>query len=369
MHFIATAARGTEDALVAELRECGASDVRRAEGGVAFRGGRLDGWNQCLYSRIASTIIVRLAEGDTPSPDVLYALVRTIDWSQYLTPAMTLAVHAECRNSRIRHSGFVALRTKDAIVDQIRDAVGARPSVQRDDPDARVQVRLVRDRAFIGLDLAGAPLHRRGYRGAAGPAPLRETLAAAILRLAQWDRCAPLLDPMCGSGTFAIEAALWAMNRAPGILRDRFGFERWADYDASARERMAALRAAARAAETELKVDVVAGDIDPRVLEHARSGAGRAGVKLRFYRGAAERDMPRFSVPALVVANPPYGVRMGNVRELYAGFARALRGRDGDSAALLSGNPEMERALQRRPAAKHELRNGDLPCRLLLYRL
>ena len=167
------------------------------------------------------------------SPQELYEGVRTVPWSRYLTPDMTLAVDCNLRESAMTHSGFVALKTKDAIVDEIRDRCGSRPNVNTRDPDLRVNIHLVKNRCTVSLDTSGTPLDRRGYRLERTEAPLRETLAAALLALSGWDGGVPLADPMCGSGTILIEAALKAGRRAPGLFRKGFGFQRWPGFDPS----------------------------------------------------------------------------------------------------------------------------------------
>lgn len=240
--FLASSIPGTEGVLCDELRELGFSGVRLNRGSIPFRGRWSEGWRACLVSRIAQRIRVLLHRFPAPNEEALYAGIREVDWRPFLTWRQTLAVGAVCRASTINHSGFAALKVKDAIVDQIRDNGEKRPSVSREDPDLRVYLYLVENRAAIYLDLSGESLHRRGYRLKTGEAPLRETLAAAILRLSGWDRASPLVDPMCGSGTIAIEAALWASGRAPGLSRDRFGFERWANFGEEERRMMRELR-------------------------------------------------------------------------------------------------------------------------------
>lgn len=368
MNFFATAAKGTEPALRDELRELRFQSVRCDRGGVHFAGPWDEGWRACLQSRIAMDVVVALAEFDAPDGAALLEGVRSVDWTPFLTARHTLAVHAVCRSSALTHSGFIALKTKDGIVDSLRDRQGARPSVDREDPDVSVSVRVLRDRAILGLDLSGEPLHRRGYRRRTGDAPLKETLAAAILRLSGWDRSSPLMDPMCGSGTIPVEAALWAAGAAPGLARKRFGFERWAMHDRSAAERMAALRASVRAGADFGRVpEILAGDVDPRMVEMAREAARNAGVSLRFHCASVERA-PRFDRPGVVAVNPPYGERLDAPDDLFRKMGRAFRERQGDTVAVLAGHPGMRAALGGRAAFRHSLFNGPLECELLVYR-
>ena len=367
MDFFATAAKNTEPALRDELRELHFDGVRCDRGGVHFRGDWGEGQRCCFLSRIAMTVLAPLAEFEAPTPELLGEGTASVDWSRYLTPRHTLAVRAVCRSSRLTHNGYIALRVKDAIVDQLRARYGARPAVNREDPDVAVFVRLANDRATVALDLAGAPLHRRGYRLDGGPAPLKETLAAALLRLSGWDRRAPLADPMCGSGTIPIEAALWAAGIAPGRLRDRFGFERWASHDESSRRRMAALRAeAAAAAHAAPSVEIIAGDVDPEALRRAEANARRAGVRLRFHSGSIE-TLPPFEWPGFIVTNPPYDRRLAADAELHDRLAELFRRRPRDTIAVLYGGPGFMRPLPRRPRLTRSLFNGDLECRFRVF--
>ncbi len=237
----------------------------------------------------------------------------------------------------------MAQRTKDAVVDQLRERWGERPSVDRADPDLALFVHLVRDVATVYLDLAGESLHRRGYRAEAMETPLKESLAAAILRLSGWDRERPLVDPMCGSGTIPIEAALWARRIAPGLLRERFGLERWACHDEGARRGMADLREAAFARILPACPPIFRSDIDPAALAVAAENARVAGVKVTFRR-ASVADLAPLSPPGMVVTNPPYGERLAGSEELFAAMAKALLALPGHRVAVLAGSPAIARA-------------------------
>jgi len=228
--FVATAPLGAADLLAQELRALGA-EARERAWGVTWTGPLATAYAACLWSRTANRVLLKLHEGPAAGPDALYALVREVDWSQHLRsgPAATLAVDFDAARSAITHTHFGALKVKDAIVDQLREARGERPSIDTARPSVRVNVRLVADRATLALDLSGDSLHRRGYRGAGVPAPLKENLAAALLLRAGWAELAAegaaFLDPMCGSGTLPIEAALLAADVAPGLMREWFGWE------------------------------------------------------------------------------------------------------------------------------------------------
>jgi putative N6-adenine-specific DNA methylase len=369
IEFFASAAPGSEEAVRDELSELGFRRVRLNRGGIPFFGDWAEGWRACFESRTAQRIMAVMGRFPAADAQGLYDGVRQVDWSPFLGPDHTLAVSAFVHSSAITHSGFAALRVKDAIVDQLRDRGGRRPDVQREDPDVRVFLYLVQDRATLYIDLAGEALFRRGYRTGTGEAPLKETLAAVVLRLAGWDRETPLVDPMCGSGTLAIEAALWAGSVPPGLLRTRFGFERWAGFDAAAAAAVARLRGELRQQAHGQHPGITAMDADAAVLEQAKTNARQAGVHIRF-RQAQIRDLrPDGGAPRLLVANPPYGERLEADNRLYQEMATALRRLSGWRLALLAGSPRLAAAMAIRPTRRYALRNGDLPCELLVYDL
>jgi 23S rRNA G2445 N2-methylase RlmL len=366
MDFFATAAKGTEPALRDELRELRFRGVRADRGGVHFAGPLEEGFRACIELRTAVRVLVELAAFDAPDEGALYQGVSEVDWGPYLSPRHTLAVRASCRSSALTHTQFIAQRTKDAIVDQLRRRLGARPSVDLEDPDVALFVHLVRDRATLYADLGGASLHRRGYRTHIGDAPLKETLAAALLRLSGWDRARPLLDPMCGSGTIALEAALWARDIAPGLRSPPFGFERWACHDPAAAQRASALRDAARARIKPEGPPVFASDIDPRAVEIALGNARMAGVKLDV-RAQPITALSAATPPGHVLTNPPYGERLQGTQALYRDIAAAVSRLAGHRVAILAGTPEIERAMARPPERSLTVYNGPIECRLLTY--
>ena len=368
MRFFVTAAKGTEPALRDELRELRLRHVRADRGGVHFEGELVDAARACLWSRVGIRVLQEVTAFEARDSASLYAGVRTVDWTRWLTPRSTLALRASCRSSGLTHSQFVAQRSKDAIVDALRDRFNARPSVDKRDPDVLVAVHLVRDRATLYLDVGGGSLHERGWRERAGEAPLRETLAAALVRLSGWDRSTPLVDPMCGAGTIAIEAAAWSMRMAPGLARARFGFERWADCDQALRQQIQRLRNDARDAKLGEGPWVGASDIDARAVEFARHNAHAANVAVAVERRAV-RDLMPLRPPGFVVSNPPYGERVEADRALYDDLARALRAMHGHTVALLAGNPAIGRSMRIDPERSWTVYNGPLECRLLVYEI
>jgi len=365
--FFASAIPGTEKALCDELRELGFQSVRLNRGGIPFRGPWQEGWRACLESRIAQRIQVLLSRFDARTEEALYAGIQQIDWKAFITPKQTLSVSAVSNGSILNHSGFIALKTKDAIVDRIRAETGRRPSVDRNDPDVKLFVYVANDRVAVYIDLAGEPLHKRGYRTEAGEAPLRETLASAILRIAGWDRKTPLIDPMCGSGTIAIEAAMWASNRAPGLSRERFGFERWANFGENESVTMRELRGSLRAAIGQ-QPKIQASDIDPKAIACAEANAKRAGVRISCKQRSV-MDLQAGGRRCMLVSNPPYGVRLEAEADFCSGLAALISRLHGWRVSLLAGTKEYQRLISAKPESSVQLANGDIDCDLLVYEI
>lgn len=380
MDFFATAAKGTEGALRDELRELRFKAVRADRGGVHFVGEWKEGYRACLFSRVAMRILGHV--GRVPARDgaSLYDGVAALDFSPHLTPQTTLAVRAAGRSPGLVHTQFVAQKTKDALVDGIREKTGARPSVDLEDPDVEVFVHVRKEgEADVYLDLAGEVLHRRSYRTRIGTAPLKETLAAAILRLSGWDRRGPLVDPMCGSGTFLVEGAQWARAMAPGLLRRRFGFERWASHDDTRKAEMADLREEAKrkSLPPEGAPSITGSDVDEALLDAARANGNAAGVRFELTQRSVETAPPP-AAGGILVTNPPYGERLGRgeplggpggvYRKLATVARRTVDG--GATVAVLSGTPELEDVFYEAGLRRTRwlaLWNGDIECRLLVY--
>ena len=368
LDFFASSISGTESVLCDELRELGFSSVRLNRSGIPFRGTWRDGWRACLESRIAQRIQVLMNRFQAYDQEALYKGIMAIDWTPFITPRQTISVSAVCVASSLNHSGFVALKVKDAIVDQIRkhDKNQQRPSVSRTDPDVRIFIYLVNNKVTVYMDLSGDGLHRRGYRQQTGDAPLRETLAAALLRLSGWDRKTPFIDPMCGSGTIAIEAALWASNFAPGLLRKRFGFERWANFDEEAAMIMRELRGELRGAVCSQIPSIQASDIDEDVLKIARINGRAAGVKLSFKQRSI-LDLQGSSSRTVVVTNPPYDIRLGADSKLRHGITSAVNRMHGWRVGILAGHADYKKFISASPREKFEIPNGTLECQFLVY--
>lgn len=365
--FHAAAIPGTESYLCDELRELGFKSVRLNRGGIPFRGDLREGWRACLESRLAQRVQLLMGRFPCRTPDDLYRGVQSIDWLPYLTFRQTLVVNAVTRGQAFGHSGFAALKIKDAIVDQIRDRTKRRPSVDREDADVHVFAHIANDKASVYLDLAGEPLHRRGYRKMAGEAPLRETLAATLVRMSGWDGEQVLVDPMCGSGTLLIEAAMWAAGIAPGLRRERFGFERWADFGEEAAETLRAMRGSLRQKAARARIPKLqAADHDPEMVEATTQNARAAGLKLAVKQRSV-LDFQGSGKPGVLITNPPYGVRL----EMTPGFCRELASTlsrlHGWRVCLLAGSPDYRKAISFAPKSAVALKNGALDCEFLVY--
>lgn len=361
--FFATAAKGTEPLLRDELNELGLPRVRADRGGVHFGAETGDAYRACLWSRIAQRVLEPLSEFACPNEDALYAGVKAVDWRRVLDAERTLAVRAACRSSRLTHTQYIAQRTKDAVVDQLRDELGARPNVDRRAPDVQLFVHLVKDRATVYLDYSGDSLHEHGFRHQQGAAPIKETLAAALVRYSGWDRASPLVDPMCGSATLLLEAGLWAARRAPGLSRPAFGFERWADFDAEAARRMAELRQEARDLALPLELSLIGSDTDPKALEAARANATAAGLRVNLRAAPLSSAVPSADQGGLVT-NPPYGERLSRGSELGSELGAMLRRFEGYQRGLI-----VPRSFELPVRADRFLLvfNGALECELRRY--
>ncbi len=380
--LFATCPKGLEYLLRDELRALGAEDAREALAGVHFSGSLELAYRACLWSRLASRVLMPLAEFDAADADALYAGTQSVDWPAHLSPDGTLAIDAVGQTGALNNTQFVALRTKDAIVDQFREQGGTRPGVDVERPSIRLNVRLHRGRATLSLDLSGSPLHRRGWRQGQGEAPLKENLACAMLLRAGWPAIAAaggaLVDPMCGSGTLLIEGILMAADVAPGLRRDYFGFLGWRGHDAAMWDSLRAEAEARASAGLRALAPVFFGsDQDPRVLNEAKRNAQAAGVAgfLHLSRQSAEHvqrpegDNP----PGLVICNPPYGERLGQQAQLavlYRALGERLRTQFvGWQAGVIVAHEELGYAIGLRADKRYTLYNGALECRFLVFDL
>jgi 23S rRNA (guanine2445-N2)-methyltransferase / 23S rRNA (guanine2069-N7)-methyltransferase len=415
--FLASSPRGLADLLARELVAFGAEGSKERSTGVAFSGSLRAAYRACLESRIANRVFLELGRFDVPDAEAFYAAARSIDWSAHLAPGATLACDFSGRHPAITHTHFGALKLKDAIVDSMREATGSRPDVALERPSLRVHAHANGNHITVSLDLSGESLHRRGYRGAAGEAPLKENVAAGMLMRCGWaDMAAPgaqFLDPMCGSGTLVIEAAMIAADIAPGLTREYYGFLGWRGHEAQLWQEL--VDEAKTRIRTEVPLIIRGQDRDGSMIRVARGNADRAGVGhlVRFEVKAladaapaenpvataddaesADGPGPRSQPPGdaaapdpeegqgraagptpleLLCVNPPYGVRMDDHSAALAThreLGQVLRERfQGWIAGVLIGSPELGMELGIRAYRTHTLWNGALECRLLRLRI
>ncbi len=375
LEFFAPCPRGTERFLADELRELKCARIRPLVSGVSFAGDLATAYRALLWSRIASRVLLTLARVPAATADELYAAVGELPWEDHVRANGTIAVDATGTNEALRNTQFTAVRVKDAIADRFTARYGRRPNVDTAAPDLLVNVVVRAERATISIDLAGEPLHRRGYReaGVQVAAPMKETLAAAVLAAAGWRDIAraggSFLDPLCGSGTLAIEAALVAGDVAPGLTRRRWGFEGWLRHDADAWAAVLADAERRRDAGMASVRPISGSDSDARAIEIARAAARRAGLEgvVRFERRPLSALPPALQDVAhgLVATNPPYGERIQaheGLPALYADLARVLAegGYAGWTLAVITPDESLERGLGMRAERTHDLYNGRI---------
>ena len=372
--YYAACTLGLEDVLADEIHALGGRRIENRRGAVAFTGDRWLGYMACLWLRSAVRVQEELARGQIDGREGLYELTRTVDWSQSITHLQTLAVDGSIKDSFANDTRFPVLVVKDAVCDQFRDRTGKRPSVDKDRPDLRIKLVLQGQEAIVYRELGGEPLHKRGYREIQHKSPLNEATAAGLLLHTEWDKKAPLCDPMCGSATFLIEAAWLATDRAPGLGRS-FAFERWQDADFDAWRQLFD-DAEARASRGAANLPKLAGnDRHPGAIAiagQALQAAGLAG-RIELRHGDCADFVPPF-VTKRVVTNPPYGDRLqaddGTLNASWQALGHFLHRECEDATAwVLCGNADLSRNLGLRATIKMPVKNGPIDCRWLCYEI
>jgi 23S rRNA (guanine2445-N2)-methyltransferase / 23S rRNA (guanine2069-N7)-methyltransferase len=377
-YWIATAPVGAASVLAEELKQFGADDIRERSHDVKFQGTLEVGYRTCLWSRTATRVLLSLGSVDASSSKAVYEAVKRIDWREHLRPGATLACDCSGGNESIRHTIYGSQLLKDAVCDNLRDATGERPNIKPERPDVLLHLHVEGPTALVSVDFSGESLHRRGYRSEGGRAPLKENVAAAVLLRAGWPSIAEqggvLLDPMCGSGTFLTEGALIAADAAPALDRDYFGFLGWRGHDAELWEGLRT-EARARRAARPARRGILGSDSDSEAVRMAIANGEQAGVADWLHiekRSLSEVARPKVTA-GLVVANPPYGERIGaesGLPALYSEFGAVLRERfQGWQAAILTGNPPLARNLGIYAKRTHRVFNGTIECRLLRFDL
>jgi 23S rRNA (guanine2445-N2)-methyltransferase / 23S rRNA (guanine2069-N7)-methyltransferase len=378
--FFAACPRHVPELLGGELRALGLNVTREHPAGVSFTGPLRDGYLACLASRTASRVLLVLGTVPVDTPEAMYEAIRDLPWEDHLAPDGTLAIDVVGQGPAwLRHSQFAAQKAKDAIVDRFRERSGSRPSVDLGSPDLRLNLSFVRQRASLAIDLSGEPLHRRGYRQSGVEAPLKETLAAALLLRCGWPVIAAegggFADPMCGSGTLVIEAALMAADVAPGLLRRRFGFERWRQHRPELWEELRAEALGRRRPEAVGAGRFRGYDRDQGAIRAAIANSGRCGVgdQIVFERRELAQCPAAREPQGLVLVNPPYGVRLEEVASLEPTYAllgtKLMECFPGWEAGVFTGHPPLGRALRLRAYRSHTFFNGPIECRLLRFEL
>ena len=370
--YFATVARGLEDIAAQELITLGAKEVQTEFTGVYFQGDRELLYRVNLWARTIFRVLVKIDKVKSFNAQTLYRSIQTIDWSEYLHPEMTLAINCTGKNKQLNHSHFTALQIKNAIVDQQQKQYNRRSDINPKNPDLLVNAHIDNNRCTISLDSSGASLHRRGYRPAMGLAPLKETLAAAIIQMTDWTPEIAFFDPLCGSGILPLEAAMKALNIAPGLYKSQFGFQSWLDYDESLWNKLVT-----EAKDSQLKnldVPIIGSDRDFEMIEQAYSNADNCGLgeQIQF----RQQDLSDIQAPAekgVIICNPPYGERLGqaeDLEDLYKSLGDIFKQRfTGWTAYILTGNKQLAKKVGLRTSRRISVYNGSLPCTLLKYEL
>lgn len=380
MKLFLTCPKGIEQLLEDELKQLGLTETKQTIAGVQCQGELADAYRICLWSRLANRVLMPLLETEAETAEDLYQAVQQIDWLEHMRSQGTLLIDFTGRTQGINNTHFGALKVKDAIVDQIRDKTGARPSIDKVAPDLRINVRMHRGKLTVALDLSGDSLHRRSYRLKAGEAPMKENLAAAVLIRSGWPEkfkdTGLMLDPMCGSGTLLIEAAMMAADIAPGLQRKRFGFSRWNGHQRQLWDELIA-EAQSRKAKgiLDLNIQLFGRDQDSKVLRSARQNAERAGV-LEYidFETCRIEELDRSKLPAgegVMITNPPYGERLGETQQLmflYRHLGDKLKEQfAGWTAVIFTSNPDLCKVTGLRAEKQYKLFNGALESRLFVY--
>jgi putative N6-adenine-specific DNA methylase len=361
--FIATTMFGLEEILATELRELGALDVKVLNRAVSFNGSQAILYKVNIGSRTAMRVLKNLKSFKVTNDDTLYDAIFNMKWEDHFSVKDTFMINSSVNSPFFNHSLFVSQKTKDAIADRFRKHTNLRPSVSTIDPDITVNIHISNDRADVSLDSSGEPLFKRGYRAAQYLAPLNEVLAAGMIMMSGWDGIMPFIDPMCGSGTLPIEAALIGKKIPPGIFREKFGFMKWKDYDSLLFSRLIE----SMLNPVDLKASIFASDISGDAIE--LTGKNIKKALLEEFISVKKLDFKDFVPPdegGLVMMNPPYGERLkeDEINLFYKGIGDTLKKNfAGYDAWVLSGNPEALKFFGLRPEKKIELFNGSIKCK------
>lgn len=362
-----TCPRGLENILAQELTSLGCTQIQISDGGVATQGDLTTLYRINLHSRVASRVLIRLIQGTFKNEQDIYQLASKVNWISWFNVHQSFKIHIEGKRAQVNSLNFAALKVKDALCDVFRQHTSARPNVAKFNPDIRIHVFIENNRVSIYLDTSGEALFKRGYRHETGEAPLRENLAAGLLLLAGYNGSQPFLDPFCGSGTIAIEAALIACNCAVGLNRS-FGFEQFKNYDS---QLWTQLRHQAQAAQQSAQMPITGSDIDSNQIQLAQRNAQDAGME-KYIRWQISHvlDIRPNGNAGLLLSNPPYGVRLSEVQLLHALYPQLgswlKQYFSGWQIGLFTADRDMPKLMRLSPKRKIPLFNGNLDCRLFL---
>ena len=379
LKFFVTGHKGFETQLFHELREIvdpSAATIKKQYGGIAIEAELEQAYRICLYSRLANRVFCELKTFLAANEEQLYRAVSEIDWQQHLTSRGSFSVSATLSRSSLDHSHYASLKVKDAIVDQFRERLNSRPSIEKQTPDIKIHLNIHRNQASLSLDLSGDSLHRRGYRTEHSGAPLKEHLAASMLAQAGWKQSISqqthFIDPMCGSGTFVIEAAMVAADMAPGIDRDYFGFSGWSMHQREIWQEL--LNEAESKVNLNVKSRITAYDYDKNAIDIARSNAERAGVAdLIEFKHQEIEDLRQIDEgDTLIICNPPYGERLQaeqGLGNLYAVMGRVFRQFSNTDIHIISANSGLLHRLGIPRLNKKSVKNGPIQCVIANFRI
>ena len=369
--IIAKTFMGLEPVLAKELTRLGAIDVQIGRRMVSFKGDKEMLYRANFQLHTAIKILKPIRHFKAKSADDVYEEIRKTDWTEYLDNDKTFAVDAVVFSEEFRHSKFVSYKVKDAIVDQFREKTGSRPNISVANPDIRLNIHIAEDKCTLSLDSSGESLHRRGYRQETMEAPLNEVLAAGMILMTGWKGETDFIDPMCGSGTLLIEAALIAHNMAPGLFRKEYAFEKWPDFDAELFDRI--YNDCEENENEDIKCHFYGYDIDPKAVNTARHNVQAAGLTSSIT--IEQQDFKNFKQPAeksIIVTNPPYGERistpdlLGTYRMIGERLKHEFKGND---AWVLSYREECFDQIGLKPSIKIPLYNGSLECEFRKYQI
>ena len=353
---------GLEDILAKELTELGANEIETERRAVRFKGDKALLYKANLCLRSAIRILVPIAQFKATDADEVYEKAKKINWEEYIGIKQSFIINETVNSENFRHSKFVAYRLKDAIADYFTELYDKRPSVSITSPDIYIDIHISHNECTISLDSSGVSLHKRGYRSSQNEAPISEAQAAGMLLMAGWDGSKDFIDPMCGSGTFLIEAALIALNIPPCIYRTQFAFEKWHDFDKELFDDLYN----DDSEEREFTHKIIGYDVNPNTVKIAQENIKAAGLSK--YIEVQCRDIANFeevTEPSLIVTNPPYGERLKpeDLRDLYREIGRALKHKFVNGEAwVISSHAENLAAIGLKPSQRVELKNGALDC-------